>query len=100
MDNQSIVTYNPNESIVVYQSEDNALRLDVQLSDETVWLATNQMAILFAKEESTIRRHIINIFDDGELVRENNVRFLHVNGAKKPVPLCFNLAQAFFFFVG
>ena len=86
MDNQSIVTYNPNESIVVYQSEDNALRLDVQLSDETVWLTTNQMAILFAKEESTIRRHIINIFDDGELVRENNVRFLHVNGVKKPVP--------------
>ena len=42
--------------------------------------------MLFAKEESTIRRHIINIFDDGELVRENNVRFLHVNGVKKPVP--------------
>ena len=81
-----IQAYNQNESIVVYQSEDNALRLDVQLSNETVWLTTNQMAMLFTKEESTIRRHIINIFDDGELVRENNVRFLHVNGVKKPVP--------------
>lgn len=81
-----IRTYNQDESIVVYQSEDNTLRLDVQFSNETVWLATNQMAMLFDKEESTIRRHIINIFDDGELIRENNVRFLHVNGVKKPVP--------------
>ena len=86
MDNQSLLTYNEEEAIVVYQSEDNMLRLDVQMAQETVWLTTVQMAMLFEREESNIRRHIINIFEEGELIRENNVRFLHVNGVKKPVP--------------
>lgn len=86
MDNQSLQTCNGDEAIVVYQSEDNTLRLDVQMAQETVWLTTGQMAMLFDREESNIRRHIINIFDEGELIRENNVRFLHVNGVKKPVP--------------
>lgn len=81
-----IMTYRGDENVVVYRSADNAVQLDVQLTEETVWLTTGQMAILFAKEDSNIRRHIINIFKDGELVRDNNVRFLHVNGVKKPVP--------------
>ena len=44
------------------------------------------MAMLFNREESNIRRHIINVFKERELDRENNVHFLHVNGVKKPVP--------------
>jgi hypothetical protein len=41
---------------------------------------------LFDREESNIRRHVINVFKEGELERDNNVHFLHVNGVKKPVP--------------
>ena len=44
------------------------------------------MALLFEREDSNIRRHIINVFKDGELEKDNNVHFLHVNGIKKPVP--------------
>ena len=44
------------------------------------------MAMLFDREESNIRRHVINVFKEGELEKENNVHFLHVNGIKKPVP--------------
>ena len=51
-----------------------------------MWLNTKQMATLFDKEESNIRRHITNIFKEAEVDRENNVHFLHVNGVKKPVP--------------
>ena len=80
------MTYGGDANVVVYRSADNAVQLDVQLTEETVWLTTGQMAILFAKEDSNIRRHIINIFNEGELQRDNNVRFLHVNGVKKPVP--------------
>ncbi|MBQ5379535.1 MAG: virulence RhuM family protein [Paludibacteraceae bacterium] len=83
---QEIETYRQTEDVVVYRSEDNAVQLDVQLSEETVWLTASQMAMLFDKEDSNIRRHIINIFNEVELTRENNVRFLHVNGVKKPVP--------------
>ena len=74
------------DKIVIYQTEDGQTQIDVRLENDTVWLNTNQMSILFDREESNIRRHIINVFKEGELVKENNVHFLHVNGVKKPVP--------------
>ncbi len=75
-----------NDKIIIYQSEDGKTQLDVKLEGETVWLSTRQMAELFNKEESNIRRHVNNVFKEAELKRENNVHFLHVNGVKKPVP--------------
>lgn len=71
--------------IVLYQPDEN-INLEVRLENETVWLTTAQMSQLFNREDSNIRRHIIKIFNDGELSKENNVHFLHVNGVKKPVP--------------
>ena len=75
-----------NDKIIIYQSEDGKTQLDVKLEGETIWLSTKQMAELFDKEESNIRRHVNNVFKEAELTRENNVHFLHVNGIKKPVP--------------
>ena len=80
------MTENLNDKIIIYQSEDGKTQLDVKLEEDTVWLNTKQMAELFDKEESNIRRHINNVFNEAELPRENNVHFLHVNGVKKPVP--------------
>ena len=73
--------------IVIYQTEDGQTQIDVRLENETVWLNVAQMSTLFSKEESNVRRHIINAFKEGELERDyNNVHFLHVDGVKKPVP--------------
>ena len=80
------MTENLNDKIIIYQSEDGKTQLDVKLEGETMWLNTKQMAELFDKEESNIRRHVNNVFKEAELTRENNVHFLHVNGIKKPVP--------------
>ena len=77
---------NEDNQIIIYQTADNQTQIDVRLENETVWLTTNQMAMLFGREESNIRRHVINVFKERELDRENNVHFLHVNGVKKPVP--------------
>lgn len=74
-----------NTELVLYQP-DNDVILEVRLENDTVWLNTSQMAILFDREDSNIRRHINNIFKEGELAQNNNVHFLHVNGVKKPVP--------------
>ncbi|MBR2206009.1 MAG: virulence protein RhuM/Fic/DOC family protein [Prevotella sp.] len=75
------------QKIVIYQTSDGKTQIDVRLEDETVWLNVAQMASLFAKDESNVRRHVSNAFKDGELERDdNNVHFLHVNGVKKPVP--------------
>ena len=75
-----------NNQIIIYQTDDDQTQIDVRLENETVWLTTHQMAMLFDREESNIRRHVINVFKEGELEKENNVHFLHVNGVKKPVP--------------
>lgn len=62
-----------NDSIVVYQSSDGIVQLDVQLADETVWLTLNQLSILFDRNKSVISRHISNIYNEGELSREATV---------------------------
>ena len=76
---------NAEAEVVLYQP-DSSIHIEVLVEGETVWLTTQQMALLFNRDDSNIRRHIINIFRDGELQQENNVHFLHVNGVKKPVP--------------
>jgi hypothetical protein len=56
-----------NSQILIYQSEDGKIKLDVELQQETVWLNQEQMAVLFGKARSTISEHIQNIFKEGEL---------------------------------
>lgn len=75
-----------NSSIAIYTAPDGKIQLDVKLEKDTVWLSVSQMAELFGKEASNIRRHVNNIFKEGELVRDCNVHFLHVPFSDKPVP--------------
>lgn len=75
---QDIATYSQDESIVVYQSEDNTFRLDVQFANETVWLTQEQISILFQKAKSTISYHISNIFKEGELDEKVVVRKIRI----------------------
>ena len=63
---------NEQGNIIIYQSEDGSIRLDVRLEDKTVWLTQEQIAMLFNKGRSTITEHISNIFKEGEL-EENKV---------------------------
>jgi hypothetical protein len=56
-----------NSEIVLYQSADGAIKIDVILENETVWLTQEQMAQLFGKGRSTIAEHIQHIFAEGEL---------------------------------
>ena len=70
--------------IVMYQP-DETIRLEVRMSDETVWLTQAQIASLFLRERSVITRHINNVFNEGELEKESNVHFLHIATSDKPV---------------
>lgn len=72
--------------IVLFETEDKSIVLPVAVENETVWLNVNQMALLFDREESNIRRHVANVFSENEVDKNNNVHFLHVNNVKKPVP--------------
>jgi prophage maintenance system killer protein len=53
--------------VVVYEAPDGAVRVDVRLESETVWLTQQQMAELFGRERSVITKHLRNVFKDGEL---------------------------------
>lgn len=71
--------------IEIYQTEDGKIQLDVRLENETIWLTANQMALLFGRDEKTIRKHINNVFSDEEMPQTNNTQFLRVDGVKQPV---------------
>ena len=70
--------------IIIFESQ--SVKLEVNVQDENVWLNIKQMSMLFDREESNIRRHIINIFKEKELIENNNVQNLHVDGVKQLVP--------------
>ncbi len=72
--------------IVLFETKDKKITLPVEVKDETVWLNVSQMAQLFDREESNIRRHVLNVFKENEVDENNNVHFLHVNNVKKPIP--------------
>lgn len=55
---------------------DGNVKLDVNLENETVWLSANQMSLIFNRDEKVIRKHINNVFSEGELDKENNL--LHI----------------------
>lgn len=58
--------------------EDEELKLNVNMKDETVWLNLEQLTKLFNKNRTTINRHINNIFEEGELKRkEVCAKFAH-----------------------
>ncbi len=63
-----------NNEIILYQSQDGTIKVDVLFEGKTVWLTMDQMTVLFGKSRSTINEHILNIFKEGELVEEDSVR--------------------------
>jgi hypothetical protein len=74
-----------NTELVIYQLENGAVSLDVEIIDETVWLTQAQMTELFDRDRTVITRHINNVFSDNELPKESNVHFLHIAGSDRPV---------------
>ena len=49
------------------------MKIETTFNAETVWLSLDQMSSLFQRDKSTISRHIKNIYEEGELVREATV---------------------------
>ena len=51
--------------IVIFENQN--VKLEVNMKDETVWLSQQQMAELFDSSRTNIIEHINNIYSDGEL---------------------------------
>lgn len=59
--------------IIIYTSDDGSTKVNVNVDADTVWLSIDQMAELFQRDKSTISRHIKNIFEEGELIKNSVV---------------------------
>lgn len=73
--------------IVLYTSDSGNVNVSVIYNDETFWLTQKSISELFNKSVSTISRHISNIFDDQELDKKSNLRFLQIPNSDKPVAI-------------
>ena len=73
--------------IVLFETADNEVSLQVQVEDESVWLTQTQMIELFGRDQSVISRHISNVFKEGEVDKESNMHFLHIANADRPVAI-------------
>lgn len=59
--------------IILYETKDHAVKLNVNTDGDTVWLSLDQLTDLFDRDKSTISRHIRNVFKEGELDRDSVV---------------------------
>ncbi len=64
----------PHSQLLIYQSEDGRIRLDVRFEGETVWLTQQLMAELFESSKQNIGQHLKSIFEEGELVESSVVK--------------------------
>jgi hypothetical protein len=63
---EEMAGYN-NGAIVLYQSPDGSISIDVRFEKETLWMDAHQMARLFGRDRSVIVRHIRNMYETNEL---------------------------------
>ena len=63
-----------NSEIIIYQSEDGVIKIDVRMENETVWLTQAQMAELFQTTPQNITLHIKNVYSEGELVQDSTCK--------------------------
>ena len=86
--------------IVMYQP-DETIRLEVRVEDETVWLSQAQMADLFGTKRQAITKHLLNIYECKELLKEATCSILELvrkeHAQKEPSLLCtlFNVGELF-----
>jgi len=58
------------KDIVLFESADGEVVLNVAVDGRTVWLNKEQMGLLFGRDRTVISRHVANLYREGELERE------------------------------
>lgn len=60
--------------LIIYEDENDKIKIETFLYDETLWLPLNKIAELFEKNKMTINEHIKNIYAEGELEKNSTIR--------------------------
>ena len=56
--------------VILYESSDGEVRIDVRLENESIWLTQRQMAELFDTSTDNIGLHLKTVYGEGELAEE------------------------------
>ncbi|MDO4962177.1 MAG: RhuM family protein [Eubacteriales bacterium] len=82
---QEIKDTTETNELVIFETADQAVTLNVPVNQETVWLNQAQMAELFSVDRSVITRHVNNVFKENEVDKKSNVQKMHIANADRPV---------------
>lgn len=63
---------------LLYRAEDQDVAVSAVIKDESIWLTQKGMAELFGVEPPAISKHLTNIYEEGELVRERTVSKMEI----------------------
>ena len=69
--------------IILFENQE--VKLEVNMKDETVWLTQAQMAELFCRDVGVISRHIKNIFKENEIDEKSNLQKMQIASSDKLV---------------
>ena len=64
-----------NNDIIIYNTEDGKVKINLRLENDTVWLNQLEIAELFETTKQNVSKHIKTIFEDGELMEEVVVNY-------------------------
>lgn len=68
-----------NESnILLYETDEGKINVDVILKDETIWLTQKSMAEVFDVNVPAINKHLNNIYEDGELEKKSTISKMEI----------------------
>ena len=65
---------NNKRDILIYQSQNGQIKVEVRFEDETVWLTQQQMAELYQCSRTNVVEHIKHIYEDEELEEQATCR--------------------------
>ena len=67
---------NQNNNIIFYTTPTGNVKIDVVFNEETFWLNQKRMAELFGVEVPAINKHLSNIYETGELIKNATISIL------------------------
>ena len=64
--------------MVLYHSDEGDVSVDAYIKDESIWITQKAMAELFGVKVPDISKHLSNIYDEGELVKEATISKMEI----------------------
>ena len=80
-----IINNEKHYDLIKFEDGDFSSDVEVSPDEDTVWLSANQIAILFSRDEKTIRKHINNVFLENEVDKYSNTQKMRVAGVDQMV---------------